>query len=54
MIESGQQMKGTLNIVLTVFVIACVGTLLLMAASRWITVLILSRSPSSRANEDSL
>jgi carbon starvation protein len=54
MIESGQQLKGTLNIVLTVFVIACVGMLLLMAASRWATVLLLSRSQGSRPNEDSL
>jgi hypothetical protein len=28
-----------LNITLTVFVIACVGTLLLMACVRWLTVL---------------
>ncbi len=31
--------KGTLNIGLTVFVIACVGSLLLIAASRWVVVL---------------
>ncbi len=31
--------KGALNTGLTVFVIACVGTLLLMAASRWVAVL---------------
>jgi carbon starvation protein len=32
-------LKGTLNIGLTVFVIACVGALLLIAISRWIVVL---------------
>jgi carbon starvation protein len=39
MIEAGQTWKGSINIALTVFVIACVGTLLLMAASRWVAVL---------------
>jgi carbon starvation protein len=38
LIQSGQYWKGVINIVLTVFVIACVGALLLLAASRWITV----------------
>jgi carbon starvation protein len=40
MIRSGEEFKGTLNIILTVFVIACVGTLLLIAASRWLLVLL--------------
>jgi hypothetical protein len=31
--------KGVLNISLTVFVIACVLTLLFIAASRWVAVL---------------
>jgi carbon starvation protein len=39
LISAGQQWKGTINIVLTVFVIACVGALLLLAVSRWIVVL---------------
>jgi carbon starvation protein len=39
--QSGQwgPLKGTLNISLTVFVIACVALLLLLAASRWVAVL---------------
>ena len=39
LIQSGEVWKGVLNIVLTVFVIASVGSLLLMAASRWLAVL---------------
>jgi carbon starvation protein len=39
LIESGQKVKGVLNIALALFVIVCVGLLLLMAASRWIAVL---------------
>ncbi len=39
MIQAGQVWKGSLNIVLTVFVVACVGALLLMAAARWLAVL---------------
>jgi carbon starvation protein len=42
MIATGQSdmvWKGTLNIALTVFVVACVGSLLLMAAGRWVGVL---------------
>ena len=39
MIQSGQTMKGVLNIVLTLFVVACVGMLLMLAASRWVAVL---------------
>jgi carbon starvation protein len=39
MIHKGQQLKGVLNIVLTLFVMCSVGMLLLMAASRWIAVL---------------
>jgi len=39
MISKGQLLKGSLNIALTLFVIACVGMLLLMAASRWVAVL---------------
>jgi carbon starvation protein len=40
LIRAGQQWKGVINIVLTVFVVACVGALLLLAASRWIAVLL--------------
>jgi hypothetical protein len=39
LIKSGQEVKGWLNIALALFVIVCVGLLLLMAASRWIAVL---------------
>jgi len=39
MIRTGQALKGTLNIVLTLFVMTTVGMLLLMAASRWVAVL---------------
>jgi carbon starvation protein len=39
MIKGGQVWKGVLNIILTVSVIACVGSLLLMAVSRWVGVL---------------
>jgi hypothetical protein len=39
MYESGQPFKATLCIVLTVLVMACVGTLLLMAAARWVAVM---------------
>jgi carbon starvation protein len=39
MIAQGQVLKGWLNIGFTVFVIACVLTLLLIAASRWVAVL---------------
>jgi carbon starvation protein len=39
MIRAGQQLKGVLNIALTLFVMASVGMLLLMAASRWVAVL---------------
>jgi carbon starvation protein len=38
MIAAGQVGKGVLNSALTIFVIACVGLLLVMAASRWIAV----------------
>jgi carbon starvation protein len=38
MIQNGQVLKGALNLVMTVFVMACVGVLLLMAASRWLAV----------------
>jgi len=38
-IASGQTVTGTLNIILTVFVIVSVGTLLLIAVSRWLAVL---------------
>jgi carbon starvation protein len=34
-----QAITGGLNLVLTIFVIACVGMLLLMAASRWVAVM---------------
>jgi carbon starvation protein len=38
MIHGGQQATGILNIALTVFVITCVGALLLMAVARWVAV----------------
>jgi carbon starvation protein len=38
LIADGQTVKGTLNMVLTIFVMACVGALLLLAISRWILV----------------
>jgi carbon starvation protein len=39
MIQAGQGLKGYLNITLTVFVVASVGMLLLIAISRWVGVL---------------
>src|SRR5205814_7770753 len=39
MIAEGRVWTGRLNIALTVFVVVCVGTLLLMAVSRWVAVL---------------
>jgi carbon starvation protein len=39
MIAEGRVWTGRINIALTVFVVVCVGTLLLMAASRWVAVL---------------
>jgi carbon starvation protein len=39
MIQTGQVWTGILNIALTIFVITCVGLLLLIAVSRWIGVL---------------
>jgi len=38
MMAAGDPWKGVLNSALTIFVIACVGLLLLMAVSRWIAV----------------
>jgi carbon starvation protein len=38
MISAGQVAKGALNLAMTVFVVACVGALLLLAVSRWILV----------------
>src|SRR5205823_2104907 len=38
LIRSGQAWKGSINIALTVFVVACVGMLLLLAAGRWVAV----------------
>jgi hypothetical protein len=38
MYAAGQPVKATLCIALTVFVMASVGTLLLLAASRWVAV----------------
>ena len=38
MIQGGQVLKGGLSMAMTIFVIACVGTLLLLAMSRWIMV----------------
>jgi carbon starvation protein len=39
MIGSGQVLKGTLSLLMTVFVVTCVAALLLFAAARWLTVL---------------
>ncbi len=39
MIRAGEMGKGAVNIALTVFVVACVGMLLLLAVSRWVAVL---------------
>jgi carbon starvation protein len=39
MIQAGWVWKGVLNIALTVFVMVSVGTLLLLAVSRWLVVL---------------
>jgi carbon starvation protein len=39
MIKAGDTVKGTLNIVLTIFVVTCVALLLLLAISRWIAVI---------------
>src|SRR5207237_7493362 len=39
MIAEGRVWTGRINIALTVFMVVCVGTLLLMAASRWVAVL---------------
>jgi carbon starvation protein len=47
MIEKGNKLQGYLNIALTVFVMASVGALLLMAVSRWIAVLA-GRAPPSK------
>jgi carbon starvation protein len=38
MIQSGQVLKGALNLTMTVFVMACVGALLLLAVGRWLAV----------------
>jgi carbon starvation protein len=38
MIERGEVVKGVLNIAVTIFVITCVLTLLLLAVSRWLAV----------------
>jgi carbon starvation protein len=38
MMQAGQVWKGVMNSALTIFVIVCVGLLLLIAASRWIAV----------------
>jgi carbon starvation protein len=38
MIERGQVLTGALNMAMTIFVIACVGALLLLAVSRWVLV----------------
>lgn len=39
MIQAGKVWTGRLNIALTVFVVTCVGLLLLMAVARWVAVL---------------
>jgi carbon starvation protein len=38
LVARGEVLKGVLNIALTVFVMACVGTLLLIALARWVAV----------------
>ena len=38
-IQSGQVLTGTLSLIMTIFVVTCVMTLLLMAVSRWLAVL---------------
>ena len=38
MIQDGQVLKGVLSMTLTIFVIACVGVLMMLAVSRWILV----------------
>src|SRR5262249_26516880 len=38
MIQGGQVLKGVLNLTMTVFVMACVGALLLLAVGRWLAV----------------
>jgi carbon starvation protein len=39
MIRQGQVWTGVLNLAMTIFVMTCVGTLLLMAVARWLAVL---------------
>jgi hypothetical protein len=39
LIRAGKEATGYLNIALTVFVMASVGSLLLLAVARWLTVL---------------
>jgi hypothetical protein len=39
MIEGGRVWTGVLNLAMTIFVMTCVGALLLMAAARWLAVL---------------
>jgi carbon starvation protein len=51
MIQAGQAVKGYLNITLTVFVVASVGMLLLIAVSRWVGVLA-GMVPARTGNRD--
>jgi hypothetical protein len=39
MIQGGRVWTGVLNLAMTIFVMTCVGALLLMAAGRWLAVL---------------
>jgi hypothetical protein len=51
MIQSGQVLRGVLCMALTIFVIACVMTLLVLAVSRWLVVLKLANSGSSKIED---
>jgi carbon starvation protein len=43
--ETMSGLKGTLNIAFTVFIVTCVASLLLIAFSRWMTVLLGNHKP---------
>jgi carbon starvation protein len=58
-IRAGQLLSGTLSLVMTVFVVACVATLLLMAVSRWVGVWqggipVVPESPPAKVAGDAL
>jgi hypothetical protein len=44
-LETMSGLKGTLNIAFTVFIVTCVASLLLIALSRWMTVLTQTQEP---------